>query len=63
MSAEKELVQKHCHMAVDFESELTKWTDDRYYADHVYKIQLPYSQVSIDISFLHSSVYSLPFIL
>jgi actin-related protein 5 len=44
LSRAEELVQKHCHMAVDFESELMRWTDDGFYADHVYKIQLPYNQ-------------------
>ena len=41
----QELVQRRCQMAVDFEAELMRWTDDQYYMSHVHKIQLPFSQV------------------
>jgi len=43
----QELVQRLCHMAVDFESELMQWTDDQYYSAYVHKIQLPFNQVPI----------------
>ena len=41
----QELVQRRCHVAVDFETELYQWMDDDYYNNNVYKIQLPYTQV------------------
>jgi hypothetical protein len=48
----QELVQKRCHIAVDFEAELMKWTDDSYYAANVHKIQLPYNQVLTELLLL-----------
>ena len=44
-TAMQELVQRLSHLAVDFESELMRWTNDQYYASHVHKIQLPFNQV------------------
>jgi len=45
----KELVQRLCHMAVDFEAELMRWTDDQFYSSHVHKIQLPFNQVPFSV--------------
>jgi len=41
----QELVRRLCHMSVEFDSELMRWTDDEYYSAHVHKIQLPFNQV------------------
>lgn len=41
----QELVRDHCHLSVDYMSELEKWVSNDYYDEKVHKIQLPYSLV------------------
>lgn len=43
----QELVRDHTHMAVDYLAELEEWQSHDYYDEHVHKIQLPFSNVSI----------------
>lgn len=45
ISRAEELVRDHCHVAIDYKTELEDWTSNDYYEENVHKIQLPYTNV------------------
>ncbi|KAJ8300360.1 hypothetical protein KUTeg_021879 [Tegillarca granosa] len=47
ISRAEELVRDHCHVAIDYKTELEDWTSNDYYEENVHKIQLPYTNISI----------------